>query len=428
MQSHSTIQPLYVAIDVGKNVHCYAAYAGPSLTLLVPPQTVRTHHPGYQHFKAWLTELVDSQRYAAIIVGLEPTGVYHEAWAYALQRDFGNSVVLQLVNPFRTKQKRKQLNNRAERKTDPIDTESLAHCLRDGMGRLLYFPSENLQSLDLWCRRYDVLRHDRQRLANRVRSQLDRLWPGALVNVAAFKRAHPHLQPPDPLVCTQPLQRKLVQALLHIDPNPHTWRALSANQIQATLREDGWRCGPKTAQRVSRVAHEALLPPPGRAQLLAELLSADFHRYQQLCEEMTDLRTRATVLVRTTPGTVIATVPGLSEFQAAQYAGLVADAARFDHADQVWALVGFDTIQDDSGDRRRRGKITKRGHPYGRAVLFQMGLSASMACPAIGRAKQRALQRGKCKLVATIHAAHKTNRICFHLYKHGVAFDPHKSR
>ncbi len=106
MQSHSTMESLYIAIDVGKNVHCYAAYVGSSLTPLVSPQTVRTYRPGYEHFKTWLTELVDSRRYAAIIVGLEPTGVYHEAWAYALQRDFGDTVVLQLVNPFRTKQKR----------------------------------------------------------------------------------------------------------------------------------------------------------------------------------------------------------------------------------------------------------------------------------------------------------------------------------
>jgi len=129
MQSHSTMEPLYIAIDVGKNVHCYAAYAGSSLALLVSPQTVRTYRPRYERFKTWLTELVDSRRYAAIMVGLEPTGVYYEAWAYALQRDFGNTVVLQLVNPFRTKQKRKQLNNRAERKTDPVDAVSLAHCL-----------------------------------------------------------------------------------------------------------------------------------------------------------------------------------------------------------------------------------------------------------------------------------------------------------
>jgi transposase len=79
--------------------------------------------------------LVDSRRHTAIIVGLEPTGIYHEAWAYALQRDFGDTVVLQLVNPFRTKQKCKQLNKRAERKTDPIDAESLAHCLRDDKRR-----------------------------------------------------------------------------------------------------------------------------------------------------------------------------------------------------------------------------------------------------------------------------------------------------
>jgi hypothetical protein len=56
MQSHSTMEPLYVAIDVGKNVHCHAAYAGSSLTLLLFPQTVRTYQPGYQHFKTWLTD------------------------------------------------------------------------------------------------------------------------------------------------------------------------------------------------------------------------------------------------------------------------------------------------------------------------------------------------------------------------------------
>ena len=119
---------------------------------------------------------------------------------------------------------------------------------------------------------------------------------------------------------------------------------------------------------------------------------------------------------------------GLSLFQAAQYGSVVGDADRFDHADQVWALVGLDVVQNDSGDRRQRGKITKRGGAYERAVLYQMGHSASMACPVIERAKQRALQRGKCKVVATIHAAHKTNRICFHLYKTGVAYEPAKAR
>lgn len=428
MQFHSTTQPLYVAIDVGKNVHCYAAYAGTVLTPLAAPQEVRTHQPGYECFRQWLTGLVKSQRYAPIIVGLEPTGVYHGPWAYALHRDFGDTVELQIVTPFRTKQKRKQLNNRAERKTDEIDVVALAHCLRDGSGRSLYLPSPDVHALDLWCRHHNRLKHDQRRLGNRIRSQLDSLWPGALVNVAAFKRAHPHLEPPEPLVYTHPLQRQLVQSVLHADPNPYTWCRLSTREIQTVLRKTGVRCGPQTAQKVQRIAQNALLLPPATAQLLAEHLGADLRRYQQFSTELADLRERAETLLRATPGAVVATVPGISDFLAAQYVGLVADVSRFAHADQVWALVGFDTCQDDSGDRRRRGKITKRGLPYGREVLFRMGFSASLSCPAIGRAKQRAQQRGKSSLEATIHAAHKTNRICFHLYKHGIPFNPDLSR
>ena len=179
---------------------------------------------------------------------------------------------------------------------------------------------------------------------------------------------------------------------------------------------------------MQRIAQNALLLPPATAQLLTDPLRADFRRYQQFCTELADLRERAETLLRATPGAVVATVPGITDFLAAQYVGLVADANRFAHADQVWALVGFDICQDDSGDRRRRGKITKRGLSYGREVLFRMGFSASLACPAIGRAKQRARQRGKSGLEATIHAAHKTNRICFHLYKHGIPFNPALSR
>lgn len=428
MQSHNITQPLYIPIDVGKNVHSYGAYVGPQLEPVVVPQEIRTHRPAYEQFRTWLTQQIAAPQYAPIIVGLEPTGVYHEAWAHALHRDVGNAVQIHIVNPFRTRQKRRQLQNRAERKTDAVDVEALAHCLRDGNGQLFSPPGFDLQSLHLWCKRHHLLKRDYRRLANRIRGQMDRLWPGALVDVRAFKRAHPSMEPPAPLVKTQPLRRKLVRTVLRIDPNPYMWRALSQDHICTTLRQAGMPCGPKTAHKVQRVAQEALLPPPDTAQLLAEQAHATFQRYEQLCAELDDLRARAEALLCASPGAVVATVPGISEFLAACYVGLLADVRRFDHADQVWAYVGFDIVQHDSGDRRQRGHITKRGQPYGRAVLYDLGFWASKACRAIGHARRRALRRGKTEVEAVIHAAHKTNRICFHLYKHGVPFDPAKSR
>ena len=428
MQAHHSTQSLYVPIDVGKNVHAFGAYVGPHLAPLIPSQAVVTRRCGYEQFTNWLAEHIASQRYAPIIVGLEPTGVYHEPWAYALARDVGTQVSLQMVNPFRTRQKRRQLQNRAEQKTDPIDVEALAHCLRDGLGRPFHLPNPELLALEIWCRDHYRLRHDQVQLTNRLRSELDRLWPGALVDVQAFTTAHPQLAVPEPLVRTQPLRRKLVQGILGIDPDPYTWQGMSRDQIRTTLRGAGLRCGPKTAHKVWHIAHRAVLPPRAMAALLAAQVRADFQRYLHYQTQLAHLRAQAEALLRRSSGVVVATVPGISDFLAARYVSVVADVHRFEHADQVWALVGFDIVQDDSGDRRRRGAITKRGQPYGRDVLYQLGFFTSRACSVIRRAKLRALRRGKSHIEAVIHAAHKANRMCFHLYKHGIPFDPAHAR
>lgn len=428
MYTDSTTQALYVPIDIGKNVHCYAAYAGTALTPVVPPTEVRAHRPGYERFCAWLNQIVATHSYAPIIVGMEPTGVYHEPWAYALHTDFTAPVQVQLVAPYRTKQKRRQQENRPQQKTDKKDVEALAYCLRDGNGRAFDDPTATSQALELVCRRYAALQRDQRRLANRLHSLLDRTWPGAFVDVKAFEKAHPLMEPPTPLVATKALQRKLVQALLSHDPNPYFWQALTPDAICTPLRARGLACGPKTAHKVWYVLQGLLLPPQSVVQPLLAPLRSDFTRYLQLSDDLADLQHRAETLVMDSPGAVLVTIPGIGPFLAAQYVGLVGDVTRFAHADQVWALVGFDTIQSDSGDHRHHGKLTKRGLAYGRAVLYQMGLSVSKDCPAVARAKARALQRGKTKTEANIHAAHKTNRMCFHLLTDGVVYDPHRAR
>ena len=129
MQIDSSTTPLYVGIDIGKNVHCYGGYAGGELKLISPRQEVRNNQPGYETFRVWLQTQVTSQCYAPILVGLEPTGIYHEAWAYALQQDFGDQIALRFLNPYQAKQKRRQLQNGRKKKTDPIDVEAIAYCV-----------------------------------------------------------------------------------------------------------------------------------------------------------------------------------------------------------------------------------------------------------------------------------------------------------
>jgi transposase len=428
MYPNSSTMPLYVAIDIGKNVHSYAAYAGADLSVVLPPCEVRNDRQGYLQFQTWLSEQLAQGEYGPVIVGLEPTGIYHETWADALQQAFATRIQLRLLNPYQTKQKRQQLQSGRQRKTDAIDDQAIAHCLRDGLGNPFWLRQAGQVRWDLWAADFRGVQRERQRLQVHLLTQLDRLWPGALVDVTAFHKAHPKLQLPVPLVLSRPLERSLVRLILEHAPNPYTWVDCSADQIQAFFRTHGRRCGLKTAQKLVDVVHQALLPPLEVAALLADHLQADFARYRQMEERLDQFRHQAEEWVPASPAAVLTTVPGISAFLAAQYLAYVGDVHRFQSADQIWALAGFDVGQDDSGDRRRVGKISKRGEAGFRLVLFSIGLNTSQYCPVIAQAKQRARAHGKGAVGAVIHAAHKANRICYHLLLHQVPFDPQRAR
>jgi transposase len=350
--------------------------------------------------------------------------VYHEAWAFAIQQDFVNRIDFRFLNPYLTRQKRRQLQNGREKKTDPIDVEAIAHCLRDGQGNPANLPNQQAIRFDVWASEFRQTYREHQRLALNILTQWDRLWPGALVNVKAFQKAHPKMETPEPLVLSRPLERQLVRLILAENPNPYYWRTLNAELLPSFFHKKGLRCGPVTAQRIVRLAQDALLPPPHFAATLSERLSQDFQHFLELVAHLDRLQEQAQVLVPQSSAAVLTTVPGIGAYLAAQYLAFVVDPRRFKCADQIWSLAGFDIQQDDSGDRRRVGKITRRGDPAFRNVLFTIGLNTSQSCPAIALAKKHALKHGKKNIGAILHAAHKANRMCFFLLLHQVPYDP----
>lgn len=426
MYTNTNTIPLYIGIDIGKNVHSFGAYAGANLSLVHAAEDVHSNKAGFEHFQKWIQGRLN--KYHPITIGLEPTGIYHEPWVYAIRQAYGNAVTLKFLNPYQTKQKRKQLQNGRSRKTDPIDVEAIAHCLRDGQGSTACLAQKQEAQFQLWMTEYHQVKKRRQRLLTNLSTQMDRLWPGALVDVRRFKNAHPDLEPPTPLLLSRPFDRQLLQVIIEHRPNPHDWKHQSLEAIEAFFRQHGRRCGPKTAQKVSEVVNHALLLPSYLTGELAIRLQEDFSLFQRVSQRLDMLKRRAEDLVPHTKAAVLTTFSGISHFLAAQYLAYVIDPARFDHADQIWALAGFDPGRNDSGDRRFTGEISRRGQPGLRSTLYQIGLNTSQRCSVIRKCKQRALQRGKGRVGATVHAAHKANRICFHLLAHQVAFDPTKAR
>ncbi len=120
----------------------------------------------------------------------------------------------------------------------------------------------------------------------------------------------------------------------------------------------------------------------------------------------------------TSPAAVLVSVPGMSADHAARYLAAVGDINRFPSADHLWAFAGFDPVYEQSGDSAWVGHLSKRGDPAFRDTLFLIGQSTARHCPPIRQAFQRAYRRQpRRRVLATLHAAHKANRLLYHLLR-----------
>ncbi len=431
MSSPPTSTPL-VALDIGKNVHVYGTYRIEDITPLDKPAKIYNNRVGFEQFAHHINALLAG--YPTVKLAHEPTGIYYEAFGREILTQFAEPLAnahleYYLVNPHLVKEARTVLQRGRLRKTDAIDTQAIARCLQQGDVMPARFPDGHVLLFQQWALRFRRNQHDKRRLENHLMMHMDRLWPGAFVNVKRFKRQHPDLEPPVPLVETCPLERKLVQVILTHCPNPYDVLAFTVEDMVEFLRDYLGRRSEKTALKVLRNVRQALLPPEPIAHILAQGLQAEWHTFQHCLALEAQLEAEAEALVPWSPAAVLVSVPGMSPYHAARYLAGIGDAARFPSADHIWSFAGFDPILTQSGDTQRLGKISKRGDPALRDTLAQIGRSLADHCPPISAAYQRVCRgHPKRRVLATLHAAHKANRLLYHLLLTQETYHPEHHR
>ncbi len=245
-----------------------------------------------------------------------------------------------------------------------------------------------------------------------------------MVNVQQFRTAHPSLPVPTPIIQTRPLERQRIRVLLAHCPNPHHLKAMSDQEILALFREQMGRAGPALLRTLHTWADNAVLLPPDVSEPLAHQLHHLFQQYLVTETLIEEGKGRLLPLLPATPARHLPAIPGLGEMDAAAYLAGVGSINRFLRAAQVWSFAGYDPIADGSGDSPDRvGHLSKRGDPAFRGALYQMGYRVSQNYAPVGLTFLDAFDRGKSEVEATIHAAHKVNRICFHLMQNDEPFE-----
>lgn len=116
------------------------------------------------------------------------------------------------------------------------------------------------------------------------------------------------------------------------------------------------------------------------------------------------------------------TIPGIGVQASALLAGLFARLA-FANADAVVAYSGMDPRPCDSGAKKGRRRLSKRGSAYLRRMLYLIAFAATRT-KAVKPLYQNIKARGFAPTQALVILARKLLRVAFAVWKSGKPFDP----
>jgi transposase len=196
---------------------------------------------------------------------------------------------------------------------------------------------------------------------------------------------------------------------------------------RALLRRDGWRVRTGVVERFPERVAELDLPDElvGELHPLLTMIASLSEQVRLLDKKLEELVKTDEVVAR------MSTMQGVGPVTAACFVAVVDDARRFRGAHQVEAYVGLTPREFSSGEKQRKGAITKSGNHRMRWLLVQsawalMRSRHPQAQPLRIWATCIANRRGK--RIAMVALARRMCGILFAMMRDRTKFDPAKLR
>jgi len=426
---------LIVPLEVAKKVHWMLICDG-SGRILQPDLDFNALREGLDACVAVLRHHMAARYPRLTLIGMEPSGVYHEPILYHLRTVFATELARQpgeagpiirlcyvgsdAVASNRT-EKRLRLF-----KTDHVDLACIADLLLRGEGFPAHLPDPT--TLQLRVESTLVRHRERQMLHLRplMTRLLDSIWPGLILH------SDPKGKPHDAGSDLQPLfadfwGSQKARALIQVCPNPYEVLRLDAPTLRDRIRREAdiERFGLKLAHEVIAYARRAPLPPePVIVAQIPALQShlALFNRYQ---DDIEAAITRLTYCLADTPAQHIVNIPsGATPRLVGRFMAYLGDVSYYAHAGQVWSRAGFPPIVYQSGGKFYHGEIAKDGSPGLRAATSILTRSLASHCAYFGTTFMDACQRGKSTPEAYVITGHQVVRVCFALLRDNAPFNP----
>lgn len=336
-----------IGVDIAKEIQVARAvtYRGIELG---KPCSFTNDLSGFQQFQHWMQAIKHQHGKTEVIIGMEPTGHYWLNLAHWLLEHHCEVVV---VNPYQVKLNKENRDN-SPTKNDVKDAVVIADMVKNGYFSALRLPSGKFEELRILVGSREFAVKQFVSIQNQIHRWLD-IW---------FPEYHHVFQD---WTCQSSL------ATLKLFPLPADLKLLSATQIYTAWKPIMKRRGSFTFAIALRehalLSVGASMGHTQAKQSLAFLLS----QYQLLTDYLAELEQSALTLLQEIPqATPMLAIPGIGTITLSGILSETGDLGGYDHGQQVLRLAGLHLSEISSGLHKGQTRITKRGRPKLRKMLF----------------------------------------------------------
>jgi transposase len=398
-----------VGIDVAKEIH-WARITDHRGIDLVKAFKVHNSTEGFENLQSKIETLRNKHGCNHVIVGMEPSGHYWRALGWYLKLHDSKPDLVG-VNPYHTKQA-KEFSDNSQTKSDPKDALVIAHLIRNGNYFDTYLPEAEYAELRLLNTERQRLMKQISRANNTLIAMLDEFFPeyssvwGNVTCLTSLELLRTYAFPSD--ILSAP--RKTLLDDIRKASKCKEGEKLMMKMIQAATGSIGVKEGLRAARlRILNLIDDLLHFEQKKVALELEMEA---------------------VMNALQLGEILQSVPGVGPIISAAFLGEVGDISRFDNWKQVRSLAGLNLVENSSGQHKGKTKISKRGRPYLRHMLYLAGEVGCMHNSEMNgfyryfRDRKNNPLNGHQAFVAT---GLKVMRILFHLAKTGQRYNPDKA-
>jgi len=377
------------ALDIGKNVQ-YGYFRAPNGNDFKPFPFYNSKK-SYNAFWEKLCQFKKQQGLEEIVIGFESTGPYAEPLFHFLRK---KPVKLVQVNPVHTKRV-KELTGNSPNKTDKKDPRVIADVICLGHALTLVVPQGPAAQL----RR---LTHARERSIKKRTTDLNQLQDLMYVIFPEF------------LDIMKGISTKTARHLVRNYPSPEAIVQIGIEPLTTIMKKvSRGRISTDRAKALYNAACHSIGIIEGKEAILIEIEHL-ISRIETEDEFVKNIENQMLEQLEHIPYMdSILSIKGIGHVTAAGLIGEVGDFRKFTTISEITKLAGLDLYEISSGRHKGQRRISKRGRPLMRKLLFFAAINVVKSKGIMHKKYQQMLDRGMLKMKALVAISRKLLGLIF---------------